>query len=129
MIYDLFEWLSSNEEETYTKSIAVSFVQLAEGVISDLLSDDQKPVKKYFDPTSGTAMIDTTTTTILCPVSHEEFITSFQAATARRRSRMTMMNNSSSRSHSLLTIYIEGCEHGTSVQLNIVDLVGSEKIK
>ena len=52
VMYDLFEWLSSNKEETHTKSIAVSFVHLAEGVISDLLSDDQKPVKKYFDPTT-----------------------------------------------------------------------------
>jgi pimeloyl-ACP methyl ester carboxylesterase len=124
---DLFEWVENSEINT--KSIAISFVELADGEISDLLSESKKIVKTSINPSSGTSIIGTMNTTIFRPTSKDNFLESFQTAAANRRSRITMMNDSSSRSHSILTIYIQGCGNRSSAQLSIVDLAGCERVK
>ena len=55
--------------------------------------------------------------------------------TGNRRTAATLMNNESSRSHSIFTIYIEtaekqsdGSQRIRAGKLNLVDLAGSERI-
>ncbi|OQR84019.1 kinesin-like protein [Achlya hypogyna] len=132
----IFEYISASCDREFL--IRVSYVEIYNEVIRDLLSDDKEKataVKIREDPKKGIYL-----------EAHEEFITDYdgimrvvEQGDARRAVGHTAMNEHSSRSHSIFQIVIESKERAVAAGgdgvaylvgvLNLVDLAGSESVR
>lgn len=109
-----------------------SYLEIYNEEIRDLLgSDTKQKLDLREDPGRGVYVKDLTTEM----VSSEETITALmERGQAHRTTGSTLMNQTSSRSHSIFTIVIEmneadseGKDHIRVGKLNLVDLAGSER--
>ncbi|KAJ3779163.1 P-loop containing nucleoside triphosphate hydrolase protein [Lentinula raphanica] len=109
------------------------FLEIYNETINDLLGKHEFDKKKHeikHDPKTGsTRVTDLTVISLSSPTQVRALLSSAQS---RRSVAATLMNERSSRSHSVFTLRISGTNSGTGETcegcLNLVDLAGSERI-
>jgi hypothetical protein len=120
--------------------VQVSFLEIYNETVHDLLSDYQHGLQLKETPSSGVYVKDLL---LLQCRSHAQVISAFGVGTGARAVGATKMNQTSSRSHSISTIIVESQNrqqraHGASStvlddgpirrgKLDLVDLAGSER--
>lgn len=113
-------------------SIEASFIEIYNETIVDLFGDSGRSLKHEIkhDDLSSTTTVTNLKTNKMTGV--REALEMLQRANKRRATAATDANDRSSRSHSVLSIKIRGCNEHTnetkSGTLHLVDLAGSERI-
>ncbi|CAF0822345.1 unnamed protein product, partial [Brachionus calyciflorus] len=136
-VAQLFSLLSSMSNCEH--SVKISYMELYNEELTDLLSDSQldkdEKLKIYDDPARKGSVIVSKLEDIIVQNKNQVFKI-LQKGADRRQKASTLMNNQSSRSHSIFTITvfikdraIEGVETIKVGKLNLVDLAGSENIE
>ena len=127
---------AKSEEKAETKvMISVSFLEIYNEVVKDLLNPSDKQLKIRENPELGIYVEDLCELIVKTP---EDIMRLIEQGNTVRRVAATNMNEQSSRSHSCFTIKIEqktttqlegGKERNQLVKakLNLVDLAGSER--
>ena len=120
------------EGESKKFFLRCSFVEIYNEEVRDLLGNKDKKLNIRDDPKKGTFLQDLTYVTIKNPGDIEKAL---DKGNKNRHVGQTSMNDQSSRSHSLFTVYLEIEEKGENNQsriksgkLNLVDLAGSERV-
>ena len=120
------------EGESKKFFLRCSFVEIYNEEVRDLLGNKDKKLDIREDPKKGTFLKDLTYVTIKNPADIDK---SLDTGNKNRHVGATSMNDQSSRSHSLFTVYLEIEEKGEnnnsrikSGKLNLVDLAGSERV-
>ena len=137
-IRDLFKIINSDKERIY--SIKISYVEVYNEILKDLLSDSNKPPPELrMDPNKGVVLQGAENKTVL---NEEEAFKLITMGNKRRTEKQTDRNKFSSRSHAVLRIYIEIQDQNSSLNYKnyntynndasfgkfiLVDLAGSEK--
>ncbi|XP_038213008.1 centromere-associated protein E-like isoform X2 [Zerene cesonia] len=128
-VLNLFDIIKNIPDRDFL--IRVSYVEIYNETLTDLLSADKKVVK--IQETLQGLRVDATEKVTTSP---DEVLETMLQGKANRQTASTNMNDESSRSHSIFQItiesreHIEGEEEVGSVhvsQLNLVDLAGSER--
>ncbi|XP_071690574.1 kinesin-like protein KIN-5D [Rutidosis leptorrhynchoides] len=131
-VKELFDTLESQNAEY---SIKVTYIELYNEEITDLLVPDEKTKKpiSIMEDGKGAVFMRGLEEELVC--SADEIYELLQKGSARKHTAETLINTQSNRSHSLFTITIQIKEHtadGVEViksgKLNLVDLAGSENI-
>ncbi|KAJ3325897.1 hypothetical protein HDV06_002282 [Boothiomyces sp. JEL0866] len=132
-LYSLFDQL---DNETLEYSVRVSFIELYNEELKDLLSpeSDFRKLKLYEDLNKkGSVVIQGLEETLV--KNADDVITILQRGSKKRQIAATKMNESSSRSHGIFSITVhikENTPDGEELlkvgKLNLVDLAGSENI-
>ncbi|KAK8885817.1 Kinesin-like protein kif3a [Tritrichomonas musculus] len=129
-ISQIFDFVNEHKSDTIF-NITTSYVQLYEDQILDLLNNDLKNAPKIIlreDRTHSFRMENN----IVYPVkSIDEMKYILTEGSKNRKVRKTSMNVSSTRAHTILTIWIKQQKQDKKIfsRLNLVDLAGSESIK
>lgn len=113
--------------------VHASYLELYNEEVRDLLSKDpNQKLKIHESPDSG-VYVEGLTSPVVKNIA--EIDTWMQKGKTNRSTASTLMNATSSRSHSIFTIIVEqsekgpdGSEHIKVGKLNLVDLAGSERI-
>ena len=120
------------EGESKRFLVRCSFVEIYNEEVRDLLGDSKKKLDIREDPKKGTFVRDLTYINIKDSNDIEKCL---NKGNKNRHVGQTSMNDQSSRSHSLFTVYLEIEEKGgdgngriKSGKLNLVDLAGSERV-
>ena len=120
------------EGESKRFFLRCSFVEIYNEEVRDLLGNKDKKLDIREDPKKGTILRDLNYVTIKSPSDIEKCL---EKGNKNRHVGQTSMNDQSSRSHSLFTVYLEieeKAENGNSRiksgKLNLVDLAGSERV-
>ena len=120
------------EGESKKFLVRCSFVEIYNEEVRDLLGDSSKKLEVRENPKKGTFVKDLTYVTIKDTDDTEKCL---NKGNKNRHVGHTSMNDQSSRSHSLFTVYLEIEEKGgdgngriKSGKLNLVDLAGSERV-
>ena len=120
------------EGESKRFLVRCSFVEIYNEEVRDLLGDSKKKLDIREDPKKGTFVKDLTYVNIKDSKDTENCL---NKGNKNRHVGQTSMNDQSSRSHSLFTVYLEIEEKGQdgngrikSGKLNLVDLAGSERV-
>ena len=120
------------EGESKRFLVRCSFVEIYNEEVRDLLGDSTKKLDVRENPKKGTFVKDLTYVTIKDTDDTEKCL---NKGNKNRHVGHTSMNDQSSRSHSLFTVYLEIEEKGgdgngriKSGKLNLVDLAGSERV-
>jgi len=120
------------EGESKRFFLRCSFVEIYNEEVRDLLGNKDKKLDIREDPKKGTILRDLNYVTIKSPADIEKCL---EKGNKNRHVGQTSMNDQSSRSHSLFTVYLEIEEKGEngnsrikSGKLNLVDLAGSERV-
>lgn len=130
-IKQVFDTIEANNMDSTVK---VSFLELYNEELTDLLaaSDDDSKKLRLLEDKSGVVVQGLEEAIVR---SATEIYQVLDRGTAKRRTAATLLNNRSSRSHSIFTITIhmkETTPEGEDVikigKLNLVDLAGSENI-
>ena len=112
--------------------VRCSFVEIYNEEVRDLLGESSKALEVREDPKKGTFVKGLS----YYPLKNaDEIVKCLDKGNANRHVGATSMNDKSSRSHSLFTVYVE-IEEGEdeknkkirSGKLNLVDLAGSERV-
>eukprot|EP00743_Colponemidia_sp_Colp-15_P003665 GILK01003956.1.p1 GENE.GILK01003956.1~~GILK01003956.1.p1 ORF type:complete len:1069 (-),score=203.24 GILK01003956.1:91-3261(-) len=130
-IYAIFEALEQAKTEY---SMRVSFLEIYNEELQDLLTEDKRQLRIFEDPNSKKSMCVQNLEEL--PVNNPTDIFSIlQCALKKRKTAETLLNRNSSRSHSIFSVTIhikESTPDGEDVikigKLNLVDLAGSENI-
>jgi len=127
-VQDIFSMIALLEAQGWSYSVNMEMVEVYNEQISDLLSPEIIKQKKGRLAIRGQSIVGVQT----IPVgSTEEVFYQLTNALASRCSRQTLANASSSRSHCLFTLKIDGVSSEGQKRLgvlNIVDLAGSERL-
>ncbi|XP_044356310.1 kinesin-like protein KIN-14A isoform X2 [Triticum aestivum] len=125
---DLFTISTSREDVKY--DIRVQMVEIYNEQVRDLLSEDTSSTK--LDIRSSSNGLFNLPDAKMCPVqSPSDVMTLMLLGEKHRASGPTAMNNRSSRSHSILTVHVNGKDISGNVScscLHLVDLAGSERV-
>eukprot|EP00276_Gloeochaete_wittrockiana_P008853 CAMPEP_0184658688 /NCGR_PEP_ID=MMETSP0308-20130426/26510_1 /TAXON_ID=38269 /ORGANISM="Gloeochaete witrockiana, Strain SAG 46.84" /LENGTH=870 /DNA_ID=CAMNT_0027097865 /DNA_START=48 /DNA_END=2660 /DNA_ORIENTATION=+ len=126
---ELFRLAISENAADYDYDIRVSLLEVYNEQINDLLADPKEGRRDVRSGPSGTYIPDLT----MVPVkSDEEVGKVMEMGSRNRKVGATAMNTDSSRSHLVLTVYVEGVNKATGIRstgkLNLVDLAGSERL-
>ena len=120
------------EGESKRFLVRCSFVEIYNEEVRDLLGDNSKKLDIRENPKKGTFIKDLNYVTIKDTDDTEKCL---NKGNKNRHVGHTSMNDQSSRSHSLFTVYLEIEEKGEdgngrikSGKLNLVDLAGSERV-
>ena len=120
------------EGESKKFFLRCSFVEIYNEEVRDLLGKNNRKLDIREDPKKGTFLRDVTYITIKNTNDIENCL---ERGNKNRHVGQTSMNDQSSRSHSLFTVYLEIEEKGEggnsrikSGKLNLVDLAGSERV-
>ena len=115
------------EGESKKFLVRCSFVEIYNEEVRDLLVNNNKKLDIREDPKKGTFVRDLTYVTLK---DTEDIQRCLDKGNKNRHVGATSMNDQSSRSHSLFTVYLEIEENGKirSGKLNLVDLAGSERV-
>ncbi|CAM6127678.1 unnamed protein product [Calypogeia fissa] len=138
-VQQIFDTLESQNAEY---SVLVSFIELYNEEITDLLAPEEIFVKGKEDKRKPLALMEDGKGGVLVRGLEEEVVVNagdlyalLDRGSAKRRVAETLMNKQSSRSHSIFSITInikENTPQGEEVikcgKLNLVDLAGSENI-
>lgn len=110
----------------------MSYLEVYNEQVKDLLSAEPTQIKIQFDPKQGTVLSGVKEQVVL---SAQQVIALIRAGEAQRHVSSTDMNEKSSRAHTLFRITIESKErshHNAPVRhstLNLIDLAGSESAR
>ena len=115
------------EGESKKFLVRCSFVEIYNEEVRDLLSKNNNKLDIREDPKKGTFVKDLTYITLK---DTQDIHKCLEQGNKNRHVGATSMNDQSSRSHSLFTVYLEIEENGKikSGKLNLVDLAGSERV-
>lgn len=122
----IFEKFQSNPDITDAK-LEISFVQIYQEKIQDLLNG-RKQLEIHMDRTSQYVAKDATWRLVR---NQDEGLHLYVESVKNRSTSATEMNLVSSRSHTILMLKLQWDEPmlpGSSAQLNLIDLAGSEKL-
>lgn len=129
-IKQIFDTLEANENSD--SSVKVSFLELYNEELTDLLAGDDSKKLRLLEDRSGVVVQGLEEAIVK---SAAEIYQILDRGTSRRRTEETLLNKRSSRSHSIFTVTIhmrETTPEGEDVikigKLNLVDLAGSENI-
>ncbi|KAL6627067.1 hypothetical protein ACP70R_030793 [Stipagrostis hirtigluma subsp. patula] len=126
---DLFNISTSREDVKY--DIRVQMVEIYNEQVRDLLIEDTSSAKLDIRASSNNGLLNLPDAKI-CPVqSPSDVINLMQLGEKHRASGSTAMNHRSSRSHSILTVHVNGTDISGNVSrssLHLVDLAGSERV-
>ncbi|TVU23081.1 hypothetical protein EJB05_32817 [Eragrostis curvula] len=129
---DLFDISTSREDVKY--DIRVQMVEIYNEQVRDLLGDDTSSTKypcTSYMTSSNNGLLNLPDAKI-CPVqSPSDVINLMQLGEKHRACGSTVMNHRSSRSHSILTVHVNGKDVSGNVShssLHLVDLAGSERV-
>ncbi|KAF0917634.1 hypothetical protein E2562_020994 [Oryza meyeriana var. granulata] len=126
---DLFNISTSREDVKY--DIHVQMVEIYNEQVRDLLSEDTSSTKLDIRTSSSNGLLNLPDAK-MCPVqSPSDVINLMLLGEKHRASSPTAMNHRSSRSHSILTVHVNGKDMSgnvTSSSLHLVDLAGSERV-
>lgn len=117
-MYDLM-----NSKPAVHFAVNVSYIEIYMEELCDLLDLDNKNLHVREDEKGNTVMWGVQE--VPCQ-SMEDVMSCLESGTALRRTGSTQMNEHSSRSHSVFTIFIE-ISHCISAKFHFVDLAGSER--
>lgn len=111
----------------------VSYIEVYNEQIKDLLNSEPAHIKIQTDPKLGTILSGVKEQVVLSP---QQVIALIRAGEAQRHIGSTDMNESSSRAHTVFKLIIESRKRGDSTDapvrssfLNLIDLAGSENAK
>lgn len=111
----------------------VSYIEVYNEQVKDLLSTEPTHIKIQHDPKLGTILSGVKEQVVLSP---QQVIALLKAGEAQRHVGATDMNDKSSRAHTLFKLIIESKQRGDPAEapvrvsfLNLVDLAGSENAK
>ncbi len=128
-IKQIFDTIEATENDS---SVKVSFLELYNEELTDLLATDDSKKLRLLEDRSGVVVQGLEEAIVK---SAAEIYQILDRGTARRRTEETLLNKRSSRSHSIFTVTIhmrETTPEGEDVikigKLNLVDLAGSENI-
>ncbi|KAJ3234908.1 hypothetical protein HDU81_001051 [Chytriomyces hyalinus] len=128
-ITDIFDRIASSAE-SLNFSLKVSYLEVYNEVVNDLLSPENTNLKIHEHMTRGVHVGGLTEESATCPADVQSIISRGEA---NRHFGGTNMNERSSRSHTILRILIEShrkSDKRTGIRvscLNLVDLAGSER--
>ena len=131
----IFDYIEAHSD-THKFSVTVTYVELYNEVIRDLLAPIKDPKQEqsliiHEDPNKGFLVKGIS---IHKANSVKDLLKIQKYGGKHRKTRATNMNEDSSRSHSILTLSIEslteieGSQHVRQARLNLVDLAGSERV-
>jgi hypothetical protein len=134
---DLFERIESNEIPNISYNVRVSYFEVYNEHVRDLLVARQDPphyLKIRESPTEGPYIKDLTDAPVK---SISEIMRYMKLGDASRTTASTKMNDTSSRSHSVFTIMLKQIHHDMDTdettermaRIRLVDLAGSERAK
>jgi kinesin family member 11 len=138
VLHSLFSKLEMEESESLVKFVKVSFIELYNEELRDLISGEENAKLKIFDDTSRKGHAST-----VVQGMEESYIKTasdgiriLQEGSLRRQVAATKCNDLSSRSHTVFTITTcikrsgdDGEDYVSAGKLNLVDLAGSENIQ
>ncbi|CAN1775592.1 Kinesin-like protein KIN-5D [Linum perenne] len=139
-VQQIFEVLEARSEDY---SMKVTFLELYNEEIMDLLDPDESPTSSDEKPKKPIALLEDGKGGVFIRGLEQELVSSakeiyriLEKGSARRQTAETLLNKTSSRSHTIFSITIYIKEDGSSVgeelvkcgKLNLVDLAGSENI-
>jgi centromeric protein E len=127
---DIFRQISETNDRDFL--LRVSFVEIYNEVIRDLLSDAADPtVAIREDPRKGVYC----EATEIIITDYDSIIKALKRGTSKRTVESTAMNDTSSRSHTIFKLVVESKQSVGSdgsvlvASLNLVDLAGSESVR
>lgn len=134
---DLFERIESNESPSTSYSVRVSYFEVYNEHVRDLLIPRTDPpyyLKIRESPTEGPYIKDLTDQPVR---NYDDIIRMMKIGDASRTTASTKMNDTSSRSHAVFTIMLKqihadlGSDETTErmARIRLVDLAGSERAK
>lgn len=134
-IYECFDKISELKEREFL--FRVSYLEIYNEAIHDLLNPELTQIKIQHDPKTGNVVLVGVKEQVV--VNPEQVFSLLQGGEAFRHVGSTDMNDKSSRAHTLFKLIIESkmrsehCESGSNPvrvsTLNLVDLAGSENAK
>ncbi|KAF7317717.1 Kinesin-like protein [Mycena kentingensis (nom. inval.)] len=134
-VAQVFRVAEDLKEKGWTYTMEGQFLEIYNETITDLLSPSPAPTDPprkhdiHHHPTTHlTTVTDTITPTVTSPAHVQQLLAQAQK---RRRVAATIMNERSSRSHSVFTLRIRGVQADGTERvgtLNLVDLAGSERL-
>ena len=123
----IFDHVSTAQDLQFL--VRASYLEIYNEEIRDLLSKDPKNSLDLKESVDSGVYVKDLTSFVVKNVSEIDHV--MQAGKKNRSVGVTLMNQTSSRSHSIFTIVIECCEsagdHIRVGKLNLVDLAGSER--
>jgi len=130
-IKDLFYYVNNNIMDNKQFVIKISFIEIYNETIKDLLSNDNSIVELKTDSKKGLVLKNA----LIKKVSNEnEAFNLIMKGNKNRTEKFTEYNNNSSRSHAILNIYIEIEDQEINLKPNksfgkfmLLDLAGCEK--
>ncbi|RCV23383.1 hypothetical protein SETIT_5G001800v2 [Setaria italica] len=126
---DLFNISTSRADVKY--DIRVQMVEIYNEQVRDLLSEDTTSTKLDIRTSSNKGLLNLPDAKICQVQSPSDVINLMQLGEKHRASSSTAMNHRSSRSHSILTVLVNGKDIAGNVSrssLHLVDLAGSERV-
>ncbi|KAG6859866.1 hypothetical protein C0995_002698 [Termitomyces sp. Mi166 len=131
-VEQVFRAIEDMKSKGWTYTLEGQFLEIYNETINDLLGTHDFDKKKHeikHDPKANTTRV--TDITVL-PLTSPSYVRTLLARAQKRRSvAATLVNERSSRSHSVFTLRIKGtCTGGETCEgcLNLVDLAGSERL-
>ncbi|GIX90330.1 hypothetical protein CDAR_506912 [Caerostris darwini] len=132
-LHQLFEEL--NKEENVEFSVRVSFLELYNEELFDLLSSTEFAKLRLYEDTNRKGSVIIQGLEEIMVNNKDEVYTILEKGTSRRQTAATMLNATSSRSHTVFSVTVhikentvEGEELLKTGKLNLVDLAGSENV-
>ncbi|XP_055952321.1 kinesin-like protein KIF11-B [Argiope bruennichi] len=132
-LHQLFEEL--NKEENVEFSVRVSFLELYNEELFDLLSSTELSRLRLYEDSNRKGSVIIQGLEEILVNNKDEVYTILEKGTSRRQTAATMLNASSSRSHTVFSVTVhikentvEGEELLKTGKLNLVDLAGSENV-
>ncbi|PNT70241.1 kinesin-like protein KIN-14A [Brachypodium distachyon] len=125
---DLFTISTSREDVKY--DIRIQMVEIYNEQVRDLLSEDTSSTKIDIR-TSSNGLFNLPDAKMCAVQSPSDVMNLMLLGENHRASSTTAMNNRSSRSHSILTVHVNGKDMSGNVScscLHLVDLAGSERV-
>ena len=123
----IFDFVSSAPDKQFL--VRASYLEIYNEEIRDLLSKDPKNSLELKENIDTGVYVKDLTSFVVKNVTEIDHV--MQAGKKNRSVGATLMNQTSSRSHSIFTIVVECCESGGEHirvgKLNLVDLAGSER--
>ncbi|KAK4274818.1 hypothetical protein QN277_017989 [Acacia crassicarpa] len=130
-VRDIYDYIETNQDKEFV--LKFSAMEIYNENVRDLLGADNTPLRLLDDPRKGT-IVEKLKEEVLTGRSHLQRLLSICAA--QRTTQETTMNETSSRSHQILRLTIEGSpRHGVGTRRSgilvasvyFVDLAGSER--
>ncbi|GFU14469.1 kinesin-like protein KIF11-A [Nephila pilipes] len=132
-LHQLFEEL--NKEENVEFSVRVSFLELYNEELFDLLSSTELSRLRLYEDSNRKGSVIIHGLEEIMVNNKDEVYAILEKGTARRQTAATMLNATSSRSHTVFSVTVhikentvEGEELLKTGKLNLVDLAGSENV-